>query len=216
MLTAIVPVAPLVRVRALLGGSPRLREELSRCFAADVLSVLDRAPVVSMIVVVTDRSDLRLSGWSTSLVTVPDRALLSLDPVGEAVARGVWTAARRSGHGAVLVPADMPSLTMEGFEAAVDRLSRDRSVFVPDRSGHGSTIVAASDPRHLLGAQGRTGSAVRRRRGFRPVVEVPDGVRLDVDGPDDLALARGLGLGPRSRECLDRLLKDSPPAVLHD
>lgn len=56
------------------------------------------------------------------MVRVQDRSLLSTEPTEEAIAHGLWTASRFVGHGAVVVPADMPSLTQVGLDAVLRQM----------------------------------------------------------------------------------------------
>jgi 2-phospho-L-lactate guanylyltransferase len=82
--------------------------------------------------------------------------------------------------------------------------------FVPDAAGVGTTLYAAPP-----GAQFRPmfGGASRARHAAAGAAELAldgiDGLRQDVDTPDDLRAAVALGVGPRTAEVAAELLADA-------
>ena len=105
----------------------------------------------------------------------------------------------------VLLQGDLPALqTQELAEAIAAARAYPRS-FVADRHGTGTSALfafgTALDP--LFGAD----SAARHRHsGAIELTGAWPGLRCDIDTPDDLLLARRLGVGPMTRRTTDRAI----------
>ncbi|HWR85387.1 MAG TPA: 2-phospho-L-lactate guanylyltransferase, partial [Rhodoglobus sp.] len=96
---------------------------------------------------------------------------------------------------------DLPALRPRDLDAALEAAAGHPRAFVPDAEGDGTTLVTAVDGK-LVTAFGPGSAAAHERLGLVRL-DLDSTVRRDVDDPGQLAAARALGLGPRTRE-LDR------------
>ncbi len=183
--TAIVPV------KSWGAGKQRLeseqRPDLARAFALDVLAVLDASEQVAQVVVVSDEPEL-VAGENRVVVADPG----SLN--GAITAARDHLVARGAAGPAVVIPADLPSLTVEVLEVALNQLGSHAVAFVPDADGTGTTLLAAADLARLDPHYG-PGSAQLHARIAVPVTDVDPRVRRDVDSSTDLSDAVDLGVG---------------------
>lgn len=172
-----------------------------------VEAVLGAAPVARALVVTGDaRVALDATALGAHVVRQPSPAGLR-----DAVDRGLAVAG--PGPVAVLL-ADLPSLRPDDLGATLDAAAVLLAagaplVLVPDAEGSGTVLLAASSPaavHHSFGA----GSAQRHRDLGAVDLDAPPRLRRDVDTPDDLALAAGLGVGRRTA----RTLRDMQATVL--
>jgi 2-phospho-L-lactate guanylyltransferase len=136
-----------------------------------------------------------------------------------ALLRGAAAATRRwPGTGLAALTADLPALRPAELARALRAATREvpdagfgpGPAFVPDAAGVGTTLYAAPP-----GAQFRPmfGGASRARHAAAGAAELAldgiDGLRQDVDTPDDLRAAVALGVGPRTAEVAAELLADA-------
>lgn len=204
--TIIVPVKPWRLSKSRLETTAGAREGLARAFALDVLAAVARSARVEQVVVVTAEPELNVVARRLGAIVVRDRPMLSPDGLIDAVAQGIrWSAAERPDAPVLVVPADLPAMTDRVLDAAIDLMSRADTAFVPDASGHGTTLYWASVPGHLEVGYG-AGSAFRHLKlGARAVPEVDARARRDVDTTADLVVARELGVGFHTAAMLDSL-----------
>ena len=223
--TVVIPVKVLAQAKSRLGvlAGPR-RPELAMAMAADTASAVLDCPDVARVVVVT--SDAVASGQLSSLgvIVVPDPAgsrgtdapasgerLTLEDGLNAALAHGALVAARQwPGTGIAALSADLPALRPAELSRALRAaaaLPAGRAAFIADEQGVGTTMYAAAP-----GADFRPmfGGASRRRHAASGACEllldgIP-GLRRDVDTPDDLRTAVGLGAGPRTMAVAEELL----------
>jgi 2-phospho-L-lactate/phosphoenolpyruvate guanylyltransferase len=141
-----------------------------------------------------------------------------------ALLRGAAVAARRwPGTGLAALLADLPALRPAELATALRAAGHGRpaaglapgaaiaaaAAIVPDAAGVGTTLYAVPP-----GAEFRPmfGGASRARHAAAGAVELAldgiDGLRQDVDTPDDLRAAVALGVGPRTAEVAAELLAD--------
>ena len=186
--TAIVPV------KSWGAGKQRLesdrRPDLARAFALDVLAVLDASELVDRVVVVGDEPEL-LAGPSRIVLADPG----TLNGAVE-VARDHLIDQGVSGP-VVVVPADLPALTVEALDGALRQLSQHSSAFIPDATGDGTTLLSAADAAEL-GPNYGPGSANEHGRRAVAVLDVDPRVRRDVDSATDLDIAVDLGVGTQT------------------
>jgi 2-phospho-L-lactate guanylyltransferase (CobY/MobA/RfbA family) len=115
-------------------------------------------------------------------------------------------AALRGGAEAVLVlPTDLPLLRADDLDALQARCSPPPAVVVaPDRFHRGTNALVVAPPALIEYAFGDDSCSIHIARanavGARLEICVRPGLRLDVDGPDDLRLAqraeRGAAISP--------------------
>lgn len=192
--TVVVPVKPWRLAKSRLAMSPDARATLARAFASDVLETVSMSRHVGAIVVVTAEQELHADRSSRVTVLV-DRPMLSPDGLNPAIdtARR-WAVPRRQASPFVVVPADLPALTVESFDHALLEMRHHEAAFVPDLAGTGTTLTWGRSPD--LRTRYGPGSAVSHMRsGMRAVMNVDSRVRCDVDTSADLTEARYLGVG---------------------
>jgi 2-phospho-L-lactate guanylyltransferase len=192
---ALVPVQQLDRAKSRLAPAfePTVRQTLVQTLLVHVVTVLQAAPSVGTVVVVT-----------------PDRAVLAL--AEQRGARGLWQAAGelneavRQGQALaqaegwetlLVVLGDLPRLTVANVTALLALADTTTTVLAPDRHGQGTNLLAwpAAIP---LNPQFGPGSRWRHRLvAARAALSVREywawGTAADCDTPDDVVQ---LGLLP--------------------
>jgi 2-phospho-L-lactate guanylyltransferase len=204
----LVPVKPLHRAkRRLLGaadggaGDPRAHARLALALARDTLAAAAAARTVRHLVVITSDPVVLAALARDGVRTVPDEPGSGLNPAlrhGERTLRADDPAAAIG-----VLQADLPALRPAELEAAVlAALAGGGRAFCPDRAGTGTTLLLAA-PGHALDPRFGAGSAAAHRAaGAGELTGDWPGLRCDVDTGADLAVARRLGLGPRTRRVL--------------
>jgi 2-phospho-L-lactate guanylyltransferase len=190
--TAIVPVKALELAKSRLDLPDRSRRSLAVAFAQDTVSTLAAAPLVTAVVVVTSDPVVAQAVAPSGAQVVPDGGL-GLDAavgLGSAVAT-----VARPGTAVLVVPADLPCLRAVDVARVLATALGTDGAFVPDRSGHGTTMVVVPAGRPVLTSYG-DGSAVRHAAlGLAVLRGAPVRARHDVDTLTDLDRAAALGLG---------------------
>ncbi|MCF8589513.1 2-phospho-L-lactate guanylyltransferase [Gordonia sp. HY366] len=132
-----------------------------------------------------------------------------LSPLNAALVHGAAPVGRTA-----YLQADLPALRPDSLAAALDDAARALTgapaAFVADRSGNGTVLLVATS-----GFTPRFGiDSARRHRDAGAVELDPErrrwaDLRTDIDTPDDLTVAVGLGLGPRTQAALARHTADA-------
>ncbi|MCC6192797.1 MAG: 2-phospho-L-lactate guanylyltransferase [Anaerolineales bacterium] len=188
---AIVPVKPFLRSKSRLAGvlSQRERAGLSREFLGHALDVLGRAPAVAQCIVVSrDPAALALARERRARAVAEDGALDLNAALGRAT--GVAAAA---GAGAVLIlPTDLPFLTVDAVAQLIGNGRGPEVVIAPDRHEIGTNALYIRPPGlldYVFGPESfQRHLALARTAGAEVHVCRLPGVALDVDGPEDLQL----------------------------
>lgn len=196
--TVVLPVkgGPSAKTRL---GHPA-RAHLARAFALDAVAAVLACPAVAQVLVVTADDALADAHEALGARIVPD-------PGG-----GLHAALGAGRHAAdpqapcALLLADLPCLRADDLDRALtactDLLAAGATqVTVPDADGGGTVLLAAATPTALRPAFG-DGSARAHGLTSHVLVDVPDGVRRDVDTEPHLEAALGLGVGPRTAAVL--------------
>lgn len=195
----LLPVKSPEHAKSRLAGlGNELRRLLAEAFALDTAEAALRTPGVVAVLAITDDSTLiaRLAGLGC--LTTPDPTPGDLN----AALRHAGAEAGRRWPRTVPVAlcADLPALRPEELAIALETRG-DSSWFVPDAATRGTTIYAA--PSQVFRPRfGPSSGQDHRRDGARATGEDLWSLRLDVDTPEDLILARRLGLGPRTTAVL--------------
>jgi 2-phospho-L-lactate guanylyltransferase len=196
---AVVPIRSWTAGKSRLGLDDVQRASLARAFALDVIDVLRESPEIDLVVVVTSDDDVRAD--VDEVEVVPDRGR----GLNDAVAQGCALVVARGGSRVVVVPSDLPCLTIRAL-AEVLRMSRSHShAFCPDAEGGGTSLVVSSDPAALVTSYGHGSAAVHRAAGLVPLLEVPPEARRDVDTLAHLREAESVGVGPRTAAAIAEL-----------
>lgn len=194
----IVPVKPPAFAKSRLGRlGDEVRRALATAFAADTVEAALRADVVETVLVVTDdhrlAADLRALGASV----IPDGRADDLN--GSLVQAAAELVRRAPDLRITALCADLPALRPAELERALGAAPEVGAAFVADAEGRGTTLLTAASAQDFLPAFGPDSRAEHRTLGATEIdVDGIDSLRRDVDTPDDLAAALGLGIGPHS------------------
>jgi 2-phospho-L-lactate guanylyltransferase len=211
MLLALIPAKPPHLGKQRLNALPPAeRSALATAFTLDTIRAVRACALVSRVCLVSTDQQLALAAAEWGVETLPDPA------IGSVEFNAMLRAAARelapplvSGEGpgedwaVMVVPGDLPALTPEALTEALRRWLPHRPAFVPDRAGTGTTLYVARadhfDPRY------GPGSRTAHLASGAQELPAADCLRQDVDHPDDLETARGLGLGPHTTAALGLL-----------
>jgi 2-phospho-L-lactate guanylyltransferase len=193
-LWAIVPAKPFAaaktRLNAVLGNDER--EALAREMLERTLATVVGAGGIARVIVVSRDPEAQAIARARGADVVEEGEGAGLN---EAL-RLATAAALRGGAEAVLVlPTDLPLLLPDDLDALRDRCSPPPAVVVaPDRVRRGTNALVVAPPALIEYAFGEDSFSVHIARanavGARLEICVRPGLRLDIDGPDDLRLAR--------------------------
>lgn len=205
--TVVLPVKPWGLAKSRLEIDHRTRAALARAFSLDVLDVVCASSLVDRIVVVTTETELAGLARRRGAAVAADRPVLSAGQLNAAVGLGrAWAMSHAAARPVVVVPADLPAMTVEVFDVALTGLARHDRAFVPDTPGEGTTLLSASRPVDLRALYGRGSARCHLADGVHALVDVDDRVRRDVDIATDLRDARRLGLAPESARVVEEFL----------
>jgi 2-phospho-L-lactate guanylyltransferase len=194
--------ALLVPVKALALAKSRLsvdglddRESLMRAFALDAIAAAVRSPAVAQVHVVTDDPGFELDG----VRRLPDEGDGDLN-------RALHHASLRvrledPDLAVAAMCADLPSLRTEDLTDALSAGLTPRW-FVADAAGTGTTLLAAGPGVGLEPHFGPQSARRHEESGAAPVRAELTSLRRDVDTEEDLAAARGLGVGEHTARVL--------------
>ncbi|WP_228461651.1 2-phospho-L-lactate guanylyltransferase [Gordonia spumicola] len=203
----VLAVKALDDAKSRLRPLPRAHDDRPTLVAAMLADTLDAVTAIGPRRVVVVSPDARVheiaAGAGATAVDEPVDAPAGWTPLNAALARG---AAATDASVIVYLQADLPALGPDSLRAALDAaasLDDAPAAFVADRDGSGTAmLVAVRGFAPLFG-----GGSARAHRAAGAVELDPDrlrwpDLRTDIDTPADLAAARSLGLGPRTRHAL--------------
>lgn len=202
--TLLVPCKALDAAKSRTRLRRQERIALATALVADTVTVSLQAVGVDEVVVVSP--DVRIGavalargarwyddGGAPDLSSALDRALS--DP-----------RLRRRGGIAILV-ADLPRLRAGELEDALAaaRSASPTPVFVADAAGSGTTLLAGMDRTRVRPGFGPRSADRHRTRGYLPVLGDLDGLRHDVDLPEDVHGLTAAVSGPATAALISRL-----------
>lgn len=196
--SVVVPVKRLALAKTRLAGlGDELRTQLALAFASDVVQAALRCTAVQQVVAVTDDEAAAavLTGLGAHVVgDTPD--------AGHNAAVAHAAQALGSELAVAALSADLPSVTPQDLTDALAQVRSGRG-FVTDAGGQGTTLLAAAPGVALAPSYGPRSRADHLASG---AVELAahHRLRLDVDTPQDLAMALGLGVGEHTAAVLRR------------
>lgn len=190
---ALVPVKARAkcksRLAGLLGDDARLA--LVRCMLEQVLGALGTAPSIDHVAVVSPERD-----------TVPPEIPVLGDAdegLNEALQDGERALAGRGASELVILPADLPLVSVADIEALVRSGRRSGFAIATDVAGTGTNALylrPATGFRFCFGPGSRRRHVAEALRlGLRPAVVRTRGLQFDVDSIDDLARLDALSGG---------------------
>jgi 2-phospho-L-lactate/phosphoenolpyruvate guanylyltransferase len=175
--------------------SARTRENVVLAMLVDTLTAAARVGSVRHITVITpDDAAAATAARVGAAVLVDPTPADHPDPLNNAI--GVAErAVAESISNIVVLQGDLPALQPQELAEAIVAARLHQRSFVADRLGTGTAALCAFgiglDP-HF----GPDSSARHRRSGAIELTGAWPGLRCDIDTPDDLAVARRLGVGP--------------------
>jgi 2-phospho-L-lactate/phosphoenolpyruvate guanylyltransferase len=203
----VVPVKVLARAKSRIAplAGPR-RAELALAMAWDTVTAVAASEEAGQVIVVTDDPVAagELAGAGATVVPDEPRAGLNAALVhGAACVDRRWP---RSGTAAL--SADLPALRTEEIGRALRAAAAWPEAFVPDLQGSGTTLYTAAPG---VPFRPKFGPDSRRMHAGAGAAELLlpgiEGLRRDVDTPEDLRDAARLGLGRRTHALAAELLR---------
>jgi 2-phospho-L-lactate guanylyltransferase len=200
-------VGVIVAVKRLAAAKTRLapmfsaREDIVLGMLVDTLSAAARVSAVRLITVVTpdDVAAATAAQLGAEVLADPTPAGHP-DPLNNAIAAAERMVSESLAN-IVVLQGDLPALQTEELAEAIAEAREYRRSFVADRLGTGTAALCAFgttlDPRFGVNSSGR-----HRDSGAVELTGGWPGLRCDIDTPDDLAVARRLGLGPATARAI--------------
>jgi len=194
----VLPLKPLALAKSRLAtAAGPLRPGLALAFAVDTVAAALRCAEVARLLVVTDDPLAAAELAALGALVVADEPE---DGLNAALRHGAEVA--RRGHGAAAVAAmsaDLPALRPEELGRALRAAAAHPRAFLADTQGIGTTLLTAAPGIALGPAFGGASRLRHAATGARELTlaDVPS-LRRDVDTPEDLRVALGLGTGPRT------------------
>jgi 2-phospho-L-lactate guanylyltransferase len=213
---ALVPVKRLDQAKSRLAEilDPADRRELAKAMLTDVLATLGRVEGLAGILVVT--SDVEVA----ALATEHEAAVLADPPetgFNEAVLHGMRWLDDRYHAGAVVVPGDIPFVTVTEFEAVLAATRRSPVVVVPATRDGGTNMLAIAPPLLMPPAFGPDSFArhvsAAQALGIMPQILRLEGAGHDIDVAADLFVEAGVSAAPCTRAVMRQLRGTPVPAV---
>jgi 2-phospho-L-lactate/phosphoenolpyruvate guanylyltransferase len=189
-----------------LGGvlNPAQRQELALAMLADVLAVCTSAGApLDHIVAVVDTPEAQALARSR----LADALLDGGADMNMAATAGIRWATVRGARTVVVLPGDVPLLTVKDLQALVAAASAPRSVVIgASRDGQGTNALLLQPPTVISPSFGppSVDRHARLAHAAGATTHVLDGLdlALDVDTPFDLARLADLPVGPRTADFL--------------
>ncbi len=207
---AVVPVKPFstakLRLAAILDADERA--QLARVMLEDVLDAIaasgDR--LAGLIVLTADEDAAAIARTFDAVVldeTVPAGLNAALAMAAEYLAGDPSTSM-------LVIPGDLPHLSVDAILQMIDLLDAPRSVALLPASGDGGTNLFACRPVDVIPPSFGPSSFERHSRaahraGIAPNVLVLPALGQDIDRPDDLAAFMSLGTATRTHNFLAAL-----------
>ncbi len=191
--SVVIPVKGSIGKSRLDAGDARAA--LAVAFARDTIAAAIAARSVARVVVVTGDEHVRAGLAGARVVDDPGAGLLAAVRAG--------AAALDADRPAAVMLGDLPALTPEALEAALELAAEEPRSFVPDALATGTTLLAARRADALRPRFGPDSAELHRRAGHVALPVAPDSpLRIDVDELADLHLAIDLGVGEHTRAVL--------------
>lgn len=194
---AVVPVKQLENVKQRLAGllSAEQRQLLFRAMFEDVLEAATTCDRIDRVVVVTGDERVadvaRLFGAEVFPEPSPGGLIESVAATGAALAAEGVSAM-------VFLPADIPLITVEELEVALDGFGRKdgaECMIVPAEDLGGTNCLVTSPPDCMTFGFGedsfRRHLRLAREAGIEPAIAKLPGIGLDIDTPEDLRQCAG-------------------------
>jgi 2-phospho-L-lactate guanylyltransferase len=205
-------VGLIVAVKRLAAAKTRLapmfsapaRENIVLGMLVDTLSAAARVSSVGLITVVTpdDAAAAAAIGLGADVLAdpTPDG---HPDPLNNAIAAAERVVSESLSN-IVVLQGDLPALQTRELREAIAEARQHHRSFVADRLGSGTAALCAFGV--ALGPRfGLDSAALHHNSGATQLTGEWPGLRCDIDTPEDLAIARGLGMGPATTRAIEGL-----------
>ncbi|HEY6857717.1 MAG TPA: 2-phospho-L-lactate guanylyltransferase [Mycobacterium sp.] len=171
------------------------REKVVLAMLVDTLTAAARVSSVRRITVVTPDDVAAAAAAELGAEVLPDPTPDGHpDPLNNAIAAAERVLSK-SASNIVVLQGDLPALQTQELAEAIAAARQHERSFVADRLGTGTAALCAFGT--ALGPQFGPNSAARHRHsGAIELTGAWPGLRCDIDTPDDLVVARRLGVGP--------------------
>ena len=196
-------VGLIVAVKRLAAAKTRLapvfsaqtRESVVLAMLVDTLTAAARVASVRHITVITPDDAAAAAATELGVEVLSDPTPEDHpDPLNNAITAAEAVVAK-SVSNIVVLHGDLPALQTQELAEAIAAARHHQRSFVADRLGTGTAALFAFDT--PLDPRFGPDSCVRHRRsGAIELTGAWPGLRCDIDTPDDLAVARRLGIGP--------------------
>jgi 2-phospho-L-lactate guanylyltransferase len=183
--------------------SAETREQVVLAMLVDTIAAAARVAALRSITVVTPDEVAAAAAVELGALVLPDPTPDGHpDPLNNAIG-AAERAVRTSTPNIVVLQGDLPALQTQELAEAIRAARAYPRSFVSDRHGTGTSALFAFgtplDP--LFGADS---AAQHSHSGAIELTGAWPGLRCDIDTPDDLQVARRLGVGPATRRTTDR------------
>ena len=196
-------VGLIVAVKRLTAAKTRLapvfsaqtRENVVLAMLVDTLTAAARVGSVGRITVITpdDAAAAAAAELGADVLSDPTPAGHP-DPLNNAIA-AAERVVTESISNVVVLQGDLPAMQAQELAEAIAAARHHERSFVADRIGTGTAALCAFGSA-LAPRFGPDSSARHRRSGAIELTGAWPGLRCDIDTPEDLAVARRLGVGP--------------------
>jgi 2-phospho-L-lactate/phosphoenolpyruvate guanylyltransferase len=196
-------VGLIIAVKRLAAAKTRLapvfsaptRENVVLAMLIDTVTVAAKVESVRYITVITPDEAAAATATALGATVLSDPTPADHpDPLNNAIMAAERVVAETVSN-IVVLQGDLPALQTQELAEAIAAARPHKRSFVADRLGTGTAALCAFgtalNPRF-----GPNSSARHRRTGAIELTGAWPGLRCDIDTPDDLAVARRLGIGP--------------------
>jgi len=170
----------------------------------DTLTAAAKANSVRLITVVTPDDVAAAAAVELGAAVIADPTPAGHpDPLNNAIAAAAQVVSETVPN-IIVLQGDLPALQTRELDDVITAARLHSRSFVADRLGTGTSALCAFgaplDPRFGLNSAGR-----HKNSGAVELIGRWPGLRCDIDTPDDLAVARGLGIGPATMSAIEGL-----------
>jgi 2-phospho-L-lactate guanylyltransferase len=206
----LIPVKVLAQAKsrlARLGGERRVG--LALAMARDTVTAALACEQAARVIVITDDKTAAAALGALGAIVIPDEPSGGLNAAlrhGAGHARNRWP-----GCGVAALSADLPAVRPAEIGRALRAAAGWPTAFVADAPGHGTTLYTAVPNVPFQPSFGLASRSRHAAGGARELdLDGLDGLRRDVDTPEDLCAAAAIGLGPHTAPVVADLLRCAP------
>lgn len=208
--SVVIPVKVLTQAKSRLARlGAEHRAVLALAMATDTVTAALACDQATHVIVVTDDQVAAGALAARGALVVPDEPDDGLNAAlrhGAAQAAGRWP-----GGGIAALSADLPAVRPAEIGRALQAAAAWPTAFVADAPGDGTTLYTARPGAPFEPSFGLASRARHAADGATELVlDGVDGLRRDVDTPEDLYAAATLGLGPSTAPVAADLLRCAP------